>query len=515
MQINAFDCLAISLSSTFLFVRDHRRRGGLPYPPGPPSWPIIGNLLDVPMENPWSAYVDMSKKYGDVVCLRVYSQVIVVLCSLSAIKDLLERRGEVFSERPSSQILRCKLGTKMLDGSLRPSALISYRQLIEEMTRGFLVQLQANPRASVLMSDGQLEELTLSITYGHGLMNGDKHLESTVRAYASVRPLVLPGGALVNHSHSLFSVRHIPSWVPYLSHERLARTVRKLSATIKNEPIDLVKNALVCCDHTLSARVGNLPVVGSERQKQEEVVAVTMGSMYRGEPVWTQCVFLDIPAGFSLRNTIENVSAITSFFLALILFPRVQRRAQTELDVVIGRDRLPTFDDRSRLPYIEALCKELLRWKMVTPVGVAHSPGRDDVYRGFFIPKVRVLYLRCFRAILHDPEIYPDPEEFKPERFLNEDGSVRDDPTLSLAFGIGKRICPGRHLAEAIIFTTVSSVLSVFDVSKGKDQSGNMIPVKEAVSTERRVVVHLEKFQCSILPRDKAAENLIFESASP
>ena len=98
-------------------------------------------------------------------------------------------------------------------------------------------------------------------------------------------------------------------------------------------------------------------------------------------------------------------------------------------------------------------------------------------------------YPRYFRAILHDPEIYPDPEEFKPERFLNEDGSVRDDPTLSLAFGVGKRICPGRHLAEAIIFTTVSSVLSVFDVSKAKDQSGNMIPVKEAVSAERRVVV--------------------------
>jgi cytochrome P450 len=98
-------------------------------------------------------------------------------------------------------------------------------------------------------------------------------------------------------------------------------------------------------------------------------------------------------------------------------------------------------------------------------------------------------YLRCFRAILHDPEIYPDPEEFKPERFLNEDGSVRDDPTLSLAFGVGKRICPGRHLAEGAIFIVTSSVLSVFNVAKAKDQSGNEIPVKEAVSTERRLVV--------------------------
>ena len=58
-----------------------------------------------------------------------------------------------------------------------------------------------------------------------------------------------------------------------------------------------------------------------------------------------------------------------SLFLALVLFPQVQRRAQAELDVVIGRDRLPTFDDRPRLPYIEAACKEVMRWQMVTPLG--------------------------------------------------------------------------------------------------------------------------------------------------
>jgi cytochrome P450 len=89
------------------------------------------------------------------------------------------------------------------------------------------------------------------------------------------------------------------------------------------------------------------------------------------------------------------------------------------------------------------------------------------------------VYLRCFRAILHDPEIYPDPEEFKPERFLNEDGSVRDDPTLSLVFGIGKRICPGRHFVDATIFIVASSILSVFNVTKAKDENDHEIPVKD------------------------------------
>jgi len=112
-------------------------------------------------------------------------------------------------------------------------------------------------------------------------------------------------------------------------------------------------------------------------------------------------------------------------------------------------------------------------------------------------------------AILHDPELYPEPEKFKPERFLNKDGTVREDPAISLAFGIGKRICPGRHFVDAAIFTVTSSVLSVFDVTKAKDENGKEISVEATAFVLRRLFVHPDKFECSILPRDKAAEDLI------
>lgn len=85
-----------------------------------------------------------------------------------------------------------------------------------------------------------------------------------------------------------------------------------------------------------------------------------------------------------LTPIFETASSISSLFLALVLFPQVQRRAQAELDVVIGRDRLPTFDDRQRLPYIEALCKELMRWYSVLPMGKIWNfyesckPGRRE-----------------------------------------------------------------------------------------------------------------------------------------
>jgi cytochrome P450 len=75
----------------------------------------------------------------------------------------------------------------------------------------------------------------------------------------------------------------------------------------------------------------------------------------------------------------------------MILYPDVQKRAQDELDRVIGRGRLPGFTDRDHLPYINAVVKESLRWHPVTPMGVAHSVSDDDVYDGYYIPKGSVI----------------------------------------------------------------------------------------------------------------------------
>jgi cytochrome P450 len=106
---------------------------------------------------------------------------------------------------------------------------------------------------------------------------------------------------------------------------------------------------------------------------------------------------------------------------------------------------------------------------------------------------ILILQMSCLdrrvRAILHNPDLYPDPEAFKPERFLNEDGTLRDDPVITLAFGIGKRICPGRHFVDATLFAVVSSVLSVFNVAKAKDKNGREIPVNVATSLESLIVM--------------------------
>ncbi|KAI9431005.1 cytochrome P450 [Lactarius psammicola] len=299
----------------------------------------------------------------------------------------------------------------------------------------------------------------MSYVYGYDLKENDDIIEAPVQLSQVIGRFFYPEAALVNF---LPSLRHIPSWVPWFSYAPLARLGKELGQRTMNEPIDFVKKAM--SDGTAVSSLAREQLLameslnGPQRQRQEDVVK-------------------------------------------RVLY--VKRRAQAQIDSVVSRDRLPTFEDKSRLPYIEAICKELLR---CTPC----------VDRGWCLP--RALHPKRFissyqhmkdpRAILHNPDLFPDQETFKPGRFLNEDGIFRDDPTISFAFGAGKRICPGRHLAEATLFIVTASVFSVFNVTKAKDENGHETPVTPAMQNDA-VASHPVKFECAINPRDKVAEDLI------
>lgn len=144
-----------------------------------------------------------------------------------------------------------------------------------------------------------------------------------------------------------------------------------------------------------------------------------------------------------------------SFILAMLLYPEVQKHAQAEIDAVVGQDRYPAFEDRDKLPYIGALIQELLRWAPVAPqgqshvfscsssrsldVGLPHLAMREDVYEGYRIPKGATVIANIF-SISRDEEMYPDPLEFKPERFLGPSPQLNPRKFI---FGFGRRGCPG------------------------------------------------------------------------
>jgi len=196
-------------------------------------------------------------------------------------------------------------------------------------------------------------------------------------------------------------------------------------------------------------------------------------------------------------------------FLPWRCFRKSRKKAQAELDAVVGRGRLPDFNDYDSLPFINALVKETLRWQPVLPVGVPHYSTKDDEYEGYFFPKGTLIIGNAW-SILHDPEMYPEPEEFRPDRFLKDGKPNPDVKDPQAAFGYGRRICPGQYIATRSLWAIVCSVLSVFDIAPPLDGSGKSIQLQPNMADG--LISYPLPFECIIKPRSDAAAALVRHS---
>jgi cytochrome P450 len=199
-----------------------------------------------------------------------------------------------------------------------------------------------------------------------------------------------------------------------------------------------------------------------------------------------------------------TVSAIYSLFLAMILFPDVQKKAQAEIDAVIGPDRLPSFADRASLPYIEALTKELLRWSVTIP-SVDHCTTEDDIHDGYYIPKGSLIVPNIW-FMLNNPQTYANPSEFNPERFLAKDGKEPETDPRTVCFGFGRRLCPGLHHADASIWIITAMSLAAFDISKFVE---NGVEITPEIDPSSGLISHPKPFKYSIKARSEGASMLI------
>jgi cytochrome P450 len=173
--------------------------------------------------------------------------------------------------------------------------------------------------------------------------------------------------------------------------------------------------------------------------------------------------------------------------LGMVAFPEVQRRAQAELDAVVGRDRLPTFSDAPHLPYIHALVKETLRWRPVAPLGVPHVATSEDWYEGMYIPKGSTCIANIWQCN-RDRAVYgQDADEFRPERFLDERGELTSgpmDPSQEghSSYGFGRRNCVGKLLANESLFIDVARILWAVHIDRVRDESGKeLLPDTESI----------------------------------
>ena len=169
-------------------------------------------------------------------------------------------------------------------------------------------------------------------------------------------------------------------------------------------------------------------------------------------------------------------SLLWSFFY-LLHHPECQGKIHQELDAQIGRDRMPSLDDKTNLHYTNAFMHEAMRCTAFVPMSVFHFTYSEIKFKGYTIPADTVLIASLYH-VLHNPEYFPEPEKFKPERFLDSEGRFRSDDRV-VPFGIGKRYCLGKSLAEKEYYLFFTGLMQAFEVSNASGQNLPSYAIKD------------------------------------
>ncbi|PBK84831.1 cytochrome P450 [Armillaria gallica] len=504
------DILA-SLISISLAVHLYLRRSQswqLPLPPGPKKRFLTGNLKDMPTSFEWETYYKWGKEHNsDIIHLDVVGTSVVVLNSLEAISDLLDKRSSIYSSRARLPMIRELMGWDFLVGfmpygmprvhrrlfqqTLNARAALRFRPQVLNAAREVLRRLLDRPEDFMTHLRYMAARIIMSITYGiDTLPEGDPFVTAADEGLHTIAMAARPGAFLVD---SLPFLKYVPAWFPGAGFQRKANEWKMLARRMVDMPYHEAIRLIADDSYRPSFTSSNLGRIGPEQDvaSQQRVVKNAAGTMYAA-------------------GSDTTVSALATFILGILLNPEAQRKGQAEVDGVLNQERLPTFDDEGSMPYVTAIVKEVLRWRNVTPIAIPHLLEVDDVYRGYRLPAGSVVVPNTW-AILHDEVAYPDPFSFKPDRFMKNgrlDLSV-EDPAIA-AFGFGRRICPGRHMAYASVWITVASILATFKITKAVDVDGMIIEPNDKVRPG--IVCIQEAFKCSIKPRSKEAEVLICSS---
>ncbi|KAG2152859.1 cytochrome P450 [Suillus clintonianus] len=513
--------LCLAGVGVYLLLRVFSKKNPAPYPPGPAGLPLVGNVLDMPQIKPWLIFTEWGKKYGDISHVEVLGQHIMVVNSVKTAMDMLEKKSIVYSDRPvlpmTGELVGWKHALPLLSYGDRfrqyrknfhriigsRAALGAYNPIEDIETRRFLKRVFETP--------DQLQEhvrhtagaIILRISYGYEVKeNDDPFVNLAGRALDQFSRSTNPGAFMVDFMPFLAKV---PGWFPGAGFKRLAREWHEIVEEMVSAPYQFVKDQMVTDIRSFAIAAGIAPKSFVSDLLEGHTLTAEENDIARWSAV-------SIYGG----GSDTSVSAIYSLFLAMTLFPDVQKKAQAEIDAVVGPDRLPSFADFNSLPYTEALAKEVLRWNVVAPIGFPHRVTEDDIHNGYYIPKDSVIIANIW-SMLNDPETYANPSEFNPERFLANNGKKPEPEPRTICFGFGRRICPGLLLAEASVWLSAVRSLAVFDISKVVEDGVEITPKVDQLSqagTIRHTPSHPKPFKCSIKARSAKAIVLIEQDAN-
>ncbi|KAJ7874655.1 cytochrome P450 [Mycena leptocephala] len=477
------------------------RRSRLPLPPGPKKRFFFGNLLDVPATFQWKVYKEWSKQLdSDIFHLDLAGTPLIVLSSLEATEALLDKRSVLYSDRPHLPMVMDLMGwdynigdewrvhRRLLNESFNVKASRTYEPNELTVTRTLLHRLLDTPDDFLPHLRQMAGELVMSMSYGIDVLpSNDPYITLARDALHTFSVANTPGRYLVNQFPLL---KHIPVWFPGAKFKRQAAEWRKLALGMMELPFAETKRQMESDTAQPSFTADSLRALGQTEDLyyQEHHVKATAGTIF-----------------FAGADT--TVAALSTFVLAMLANPEAQRTAQAEIDAVTGKTRLPTFEDRNSFPYVAALIKEVHRWEPVAPFALPRMLITEDEYRGYRLPAGSIIMPNVW-AILHDETMYPEPFKFKPERFLLPNGQPNPDVRDPLsAFGFGRRLCPGRHMAHSSLWITITSILAAFNIEKAVDAEGKVVePSYEYLSGSISAPL---PFECSIAPRSAVAAALV------
>ncbi|KAJ6572645.1 cytochrome P450 [Mycena sp. CBHHK59/15] len=462
-------------------------------PPGPIGLSFIGNRHQMPILKPWLKFAQWSHHYGPVVSIYMGSTPNIILNSPEAAWDLLEKRSDIYSSCPrfivASEILSDnKRGAMLPYGSVwckwrkvmylgfNSRGAETYKEIQSIESNVMILQILQQPELYEKHIERFSASVASSVVYGRRVESGDNWIVQEMAASRSWKYIV----------ESLPFLLKLPRKLQWFRAEPEARRQedRKFLIQLLKEVKERMKNS--SSPECLAAQtLSEMDINGMT----ELEVAYAVASPFQNG--------LDTARDLSGEHIHHSL-------VSMMNFPHVMRKAQAELDLIVGPNRLPSFQDIKQLPYVRAVVNEALRWRP-NPVlgGTPHSVTMDNVYNGMFIPKGSSLFMNFF-VMMRDPTMFPLPDEFRPERFIET-----TNPWLlnfDLCFGFGRRKFPGMHLALNSISIKVACILWAFNITTLVDKHG--MPILPGWDTYQNDTI-VASFDCMFSARTEVAAKRI------
>lgn len=506
MSATELPLVATVFCLVFWVVRATRVRvpKGLKSPPGPWGWPLIGHVLSLG-KNPHLTLARLSRKYGDVMQIRLGSTPVVVLSGLDTIRQALVRQGDDFKGRPDLYSFTfVNNGQSIAFNPDSGPVWAARRRLAQNALKSFSIASDPASSSSCYLEEHVSKEAEFLISKFQKLMAEVGHFDPyryLVVSVANVICAICFGQRYDHDNQELLSLINLNNEFGEVTASGYPGDFIPVLRYLPNSTLDAFKDIntrfydfmqKMIKEHYKTFEKGHIrDITDSLIEHCQDKRLDENANVQLSDDKITAIVLDLFGAGF------DTVTSVISWSLMyLVTNPAIQRKIQEELDTVIGRERWPRLSDRPQLPYLEAFILETFRHSSFVPFTIPHSTTRDTNLSGFYIPKGHCVFVNQWQ-INHDQELWGDPSEFRPERFLTPTGTL--DKTLSdkvIIFGLGKRKCIGETIGRLEVFLFLAILLQQVEFSVLPGEKVDMTPIYGLTLKHARC----EHFQVQVRP---------------